>query len=65
MFVLNILETKSKGTISISPEELKNLNLIIQEKGFNTSSKFYLTNISDENFSVTKVLKQVNSSPLL
>lgn len=61
--LMDILETKSKGTISKALEELKNLNLIIQEKGFNTSSKFYLTNILDKNFSVAEVLKGGDSSP--
>lgn len=68
--LMKILETKSKGTVSKSLEELKNLNLIIQEKGFNTSSKFYLTNILEKNFSIsspkrglTEVLKEGDSSP--
>lgn len=68
--LMKILETKSKGTVSKSLEELKNLNLIIQEKGFNTSSKFYLTNILEKNFSISsperglaEVLKEGDSSP--
>lgn len=40
-----ILRAKSDGTIANSLKQLKELNLVIQVKGFNTSSIFYLTNI--------------------
>lgn len=43
-----ILNVRSKGTIADGLAELKKLELIIQEKGFNTSSKFYLTNILND-----------------
>lgn len=42
-----LLRAKSNGTISSSLKLLKDLNLIIQIKGFNTSSIFYLVNILD------------------
>ena len=41
----DILELKSDGTIANSLKLLKELKLLIQVKGFNTSSIFYLTNI--------------------
>lgn len=41
----NILKNNSKGTVAKALTELKNLNLIIQEKGVRISSRFYLTNI--------------------
>lgn len=43
--MMDILKVKSKGTISDALSELKKIDLILQEKGFNTSSKFYLNNI--------------------
>ena len=43
--LMEILNLKSKGTIADALNELRNLELIVQEKGFNTSSKFYLSNI--------------------
>ena len=43
--MMDILKIKSKGTISDALSELKKIDLILQEKGFNTSSKFYLNNI--------------------
>lgn len=48
--LMKILDTKSKGTIAEALKELKELGLIIQEKGFNTTSKYYLSNILEENF---------------
>lgn len=43
--LMEILNLKSKGTIADALNELRKLELIVQEKGFNTSSKFYLSNI--------------------
>ncbi|MFK4784546.1 replication initiator protein A [Fusobacterium sp. MFO224] len=43
--MINILKNNSKGTVAKALTELKNLNLIIQEKGVRISSRFYLTNI--------------------
>ncbi|WP_426709565.1 replication initiator protein A [Cetobacterium sp. SF1] len=65
----NLLSLKSDGTIASSLKQLKELNLLIQVKGFNTSSIFYLRNIlekdnknhsSSKNCSTTK-----NSSTVL
>jgi len=53
-----ILKNRSRGTVTSALTELKNLNLIIQEKGFSTSSKFYLTNILSINLQKTE--KQSN-----
>lgn len=53
-----ILKNKSRGTVTTALTELKNLGLIIQEKGFSTSSKFYLTNIL--NFNLQKTEKRSN-----
>lgn len=43
--LMDILELKSKGSIAKGIKCLKEKNMILQEKGFNTSSKFYLSNI--------------------
>lgn len=43
--LMDIFNLKSKGTISKGIKCLKDLGLIMQEKGFNTSSKFYLSNV--------------------
>lgn len=53
-----ILKNRSRGTVTSALTELKNLGLIIQEKGFSTSSKFYLTNILSINLQKTE--KQSN-----
>ncbi len=49
--LMEILSTKSKGTIAGALEELKTLGLIIQEKRFNDTSRYYLTNILNLDFS--------------
>lgn len=56
--LMEILNLKSKGTIADALNELKNLELIVQEKGFNTSSKFYLSNILEN----TQSSKKTNPS---
>lgn len=50
--LMEILSTKSKGTIAGALEELKTLGLIIQEKRFNDTSRYYLTNILNLDFSI-------------
>ena len=49
--LMEILSTKSKGTVANALEELKTLGLIIQEKRFNDTSRYYLTNILNLDFS--------------
>lgn len=56
--LMEILNLKSKGTIAEALNELRNLELIVQEKGFNTSSKFYLSNILEN----MQSSKKTNSS---
>ena len=56
--LMEILNLKSKGTIADALNELKNLELIVQEKSFHTSSKFYLSNILEN----TQSSKKTNSS---
>lgn len=51
-----VLSNRSRGTVSTALTELKDLNLIIQKKGFRTSSRFYLSNVLD--FKVQKSEKQ-------
>lgn len=50
--LMEILSTKSKGTVANALEELKTLGLIIQEKRFNDTSRYYLTNILNLDFSI-------------
>lgn len=61
--MMDILSVKSKGTISDALKELKDLKLILQEKGFNTSSKFFLSNILQSGEIVQSSEKTNNSSP--
>lgn len=61
--MMDILNVKSKGTISDALKELKDLKLILQEKGFNTSSKFFLSNILQNGEIVQSSEKTNNSSP--
>lgn len=60
----DILGAKSDGTIANSLKQLKELNLVIQVKGFNTSSIFYLTNIlqKDVRTKIQEKLKEPNKN---
>ena len=60
--LMKILKLNSKGSIAKGISCLKELNLIIQEKGFNTSSKFYLSNILKYTNVNTEVHEREHSS---
>ncbi|WP_418966144.1 replication initiator protein A [Cetobacterium sp.] len=63
--LMTILGIKSKGTISTALNELRDLNLIIQKKGYSTSSKFYLTNVLQSTEKLDKYEKTQKSKKIV